>query len=121
MAEWVGVDFDGTLCTLPGMQPVPDMVERIRQFRAQGVEVRICTARVNPKHGNDHNSYHTKLIQSWCEQYLGERLPVVACKDYDMVVLYDDRAIAVKTNTGECRGWYDTLEVGIAPDADAVE
>lgn len=110
MAGWVGVDFDGTLSRLSDGQPVPSMVRRVRALRAQGVDVRICTARVNPQYGNAHVSFHAGHVRRWCREHVGEELPVVAAKDYDMVLLYDDRAIAVRTDTGELRGWLDEVE-----------
>jgi hypothetical protein len=110
---WVGVDFDGTLCRLRDGQPVPSMVERIRVLRSQNVEVRICTARVNPQYSQEHVREHENFVKRWCLEFLGEVLPVVACKDYEMVLLYDDRAVAVETDTGRCRGWLDQVEISV--------
>ena len=112
MSGWVGVDFDGTLCAMDG-KPVPKMVERIKRFLAQGVEVRIVTARVNSRMTFEHRNNHTTYIKLWCAQHLSQALEVQAEKDYDMVILYDDRAIAVQTDTGECRGWNQMLEVEV--------
>ena len=113
MNEWIGFDFDGTLCRLSDSQPVPSMVERVRQLRAQGVEVRILTARIASKYGLNHIESHSKRIKEWCLEHIGEVLPVTSEKDYGMVLLYDDRAIAVETDTGNLRGWYDKVGVGV--------
>ncbi len=40
-------------------------------------------------------------IQAWCLEHVGEVLPVTPAKDYDMVELWDDRAVQVIPNTGE--------------------
>jgi len=104
MAAWIGVDFDGTLRRADG-EPVAPMVARIRHFLEQGASVRILTARVANKNGIEHNNVNTSYIQNWCLTHLGQVLPVTSEKDYEMVVLYDDRAIAVETDIGTCRGW----------------
>lgn len=112
MSGWIGVDFDGTLCAASG-QPIPKMIERVKKFLAQGIEVRIVTARVNSKMTFEHKHNHCDYIMRWCLQHIGKTLPIQAEKDYDMVVLYDDRAIAVETDTGECRGWNKELLVEV--------
>jgi hypothetical protein len=100
--KWVGVDLDGTLAEdMPGAPhddfyigpPISRMVERIKQWRAEGIEVRILTARA----GHRRNIIY---IEKWCQEHLGEILPVTDKKDYDMAVLYDDRAIGIERNTG---------------------
>src|SRR5574343_703797 len=55
--EWVAVDLDGTLAKFDGNfsrwdigEPVPAMLDRVKQWLAQGRDVRILTARV---HGPD--------------------------------------------------------------------
>lgn len=111
--SWVGFDFDGTVSRLSDGLPVSSIVEKIKHFRSQGVEVRICTARISSKQTPEHIVNHTKYIQDWCKVYIGEVLPVTAEKDYEMVILYDDRAIAVKTDAGECLGWNQTVEVTV--------
>lgn len=52
---WIGVDFDGTLAEYyedrHGGSPVPAMVERVRYWIRQGIEVRLFTARATEPHG----------------------------------------------------------------------
>lgn len=103
---WIGVDFDGVLAHYEGWQgpehlgaPVPEMVERVKGWLAQGQLVRIFTARVA---GDDRGS--EALIQAWCQTHLGEALPVTCTKDYGMIRLYDDRCVQVETNTGRLIG-----------------
>lgn len=43
-------------------------------------------------------------IRCWCQQHLGQVLPITNIKDYGMVELWDDRAVQVRANTGEMLG-----------------
>jgi hypothetical protein len=120
---WIGVDLDGTLARYDGWTawnvfgpPIPAMVDRIKDWRKGGVEVRIVTARVFPYiHGMTVPRGTTQCamtevffttqaminaIQDWTEQHVGERLPVTCAKDYGMIELWDDRAVQVVPNTG---------------------
>ena len=97
---WVGVDLDGTLAeygTWRGVgvigAPVPAMLARVKRWRAAGVDVRIFTARAG-------DPECVPVIQRWCYEHVGEVLPVTATKDYQMVELWDDRAVQVLPNTG---------------------
>ena len=51
MSGWIAVDFDGTVAFYPPQpgqslgDPIPDMVDRVKQWLAEGIEVRIFTAR----------------------------------------------------------------------------
>jgi hypothetical protein len=113
-SPWLGVDFDGTLVEwpIPGIEParwqpedigrpIPAMVERVRRWIANGVDVRIFTARAG-----DSNDVRLTVppIERWCLKHLGKVLPVTASKDYAMVCLYDDRAVQVERNTGRILG-----------------
>ncbi len=112
---WVGVDFDGTLATDKDSLPIPAMVERIKRWISLDIEVRILTARVNldfimTREGKDFISAkeevdaHTAYIAEWCRTYIGKVLPVTCSKDYEMYVLFDDRARQVIKDTGEIVG-----------------
>lgn len=112
MAGWIGVDLDGTLVRHgPGDwkgplhvgEPIPEMVQRVRAWLAAGLEVRILTARVsdsNPRSLVEGTCKVAKSIQDWSEFHIGQRLTVTCTKDYDMIELWDDRAVAVEKNTG---------------------
>ncbi len=127
MNGWIGVDLDGTLAEYDGWhvdgsigKPIPAMVERVKAWIAEGKDVRIFTARVWPigtvvfeSQFPGHHEFDNRLhqaaeqqlkIQAWCEQHLGVILPVTCVKDYDMIVLYDDRAVQVELNTGRLIG-----------------
>jgi hypothetical protein len=112
---WIGVDLDGTLAidhwkgsyTGEIGEPVPVMVERVKKWIAEGFEVKIFTARVSRQ--NRDGAAKTELakylveekIAAWCEQHIGKRLDITCEKDYNMVELWDDRAVQVVKNTGE--------------------
>ena len=111
---WIGVDLDGTLAHHDRWQghehigePIPAMVQRVKQWLASGLTVKIFTARVC-EHGRiiSKNNSQTVIdavtpIEDWCLKHLGRKLPVTNVKDYDMLELWDDRAVQVIPNTGE--------------------
>jgi len=90
---WVGFDFDGTLAREHSFEPVLPMVNRLRKYLDKGVEVRILTAR-----GNDAAGIN--LVKTWLREHNLPDLKVTSNKDYQMIVLYDDRARQVIQNTG---------------------
>lgn len=104
---WIAVDLDGTLAEYHGWKgvdhvgdPIPAMVERVKAWLSEGKEVRIFTARVWG--GGDQRDAEAAraAIYSWCERHIGVRLDVTNVKDWNMVELWDDRAVRVETNTG---------------------
>lgn len=97
---WVGVDLDGTLAEYGGQvnfysigSPLPPMVNRVRRWIDEGVEVRIFTARACIPE-------QIPLVEEWSLQHIGVKLKVTNEKDFSMIELYDDRCIQVKFNTG---------------------
>lgn len=100
--EWVGVDLDGTLAHYEGWDggnigaPIPRMVARVVAWLAAGKDVRILTARV----ANGDPTNQKQQIREWCKLHIGTELDVTSCKDYNMVELWDDRAVGVEKNTG---------------------
>lgn len=106
---WIGVDLDGTLAKYESWvdemhigEPIPLMVERIRQWLAEGHEVRIFTARVGPKGKATHTPEQIKQrIREWTKLHIGTALESTCQKDYAMVALWDDRAVQVIPNTGQ--------------------
>jgi hypothetical protein len=106
---WIGFDLDGTLAYHKGYkgrlhigEPIPEMIQLVRHLLEKGAEVRIVTARVAPPWWVD--DVHVELvhvaIKDWCRKHLGQEVPITCCKDKDMFVLVDDRAIQVQKNTG---------------------
>ena len=112
MKSWIGVDLDGTLAKYDGWRgelhigdPIPAMVERVKDWLALGCEVRIFTARVTEGRTNRDGTLHDNLavrtvIERWCRQHIGAVMPITNVKDYGMVALWDDRAVQVVSNTG---------------------
>jgi hypothetical protein len=103
---WIGVDFDRTLAHYTDWAtngsslgtPVPLMLERVKRWLASGQEVRIFTARASMD--SDNREENIAAIKAWCLLHLGQELEVTAEKTYDMVELWDDRAISVMPNEG---------------------
>lgn len=105
---WVGVDLDGTLAFYDSWrgedhigQPIPLMQARVREWLDAGLNVRIVTARVA------NGPHQVALIKGWCLVHLGRELEVTNVKDFGMVALYDDRAVAIEPNTGIVQGGRD--------------
>jgi hypothetical protein len=81
------------------------MVRLVKHWLARGEDVRIFTARVNPNHHPGDIVHVRRAIEAWCKRHLGQILPVTHEKDWDMVMLLDDRARQVERDTGRvfCR------------------
>lgn len=127
---WIGVDLDRTLAQYePGDYnrfgpnyigaPIAPMVERVKKWLAEGKDVRILTARVSTpgpgfgSHCATIAQYSQRLeevrifrtyLSAWLQEHVGQDLPVTCVKDYDMLVLYDDRARQVVPNVGTVVG-----------------
>lgn len=109
---WIGVDFDGTLAvydkwegaTATG-EPITPMVERVKGWIADGMNVRIVTARVYAPNNNARRQREAAesmiAIQNWCFVQFGKFLPVTCVKDFAMIELWDDRCVQLERNTGE--------------------
>lgn len=75
------------------------MQERVKRWLAEGKEVRIFTARA---YATGFDGAAARLVvEDWAEKHLGKRLKVVCQKDYQMIELWDDRAVQVIPNTGK--------------------
>lgn len=102
MSGWIGVDLDGTLAyydTWRGIDhigdPIPAMLQRVKEYLARGTEVKIFTARVC------HDPVEViKHIHLWCDKHCLPRLEVTNVKDFGMIRLYDDRAVRIVMNKG---------------------
>lgn len=121
--RWIGVDFDETLRRYDD-SPIAPMVDRVKRWLADGLDVRIVTARMyEPQHhefdfpqdftdacvensrwrtanGGPTIEHQRELVQRWCEKHVGRRLPVRYGKGPGMIELWDDKAVAVEPNTG---------------------
>ena len=99
---WVGVDLDGTLAEAGRWlsmshigPPVPLMMRRVKAWLEKGIRIKIVTARA----GNEEGLAATK---KWLSENGLPDLEVTDKKDFDMIELWDDRAIQVVHNTGMC-------------------
>ena len=98
---WIGVDLDGTLarsdtlfCVSRIGDPVPKMLDRVKTMIECGTRVKIFTARAS-------DPEQVQLIKAWLRENEIPNLEVTNVKDYDMIRLYDDRAVQVIANTGD--------------------
>lgn len=102
---WVGVDLDATLARWTGWDPnigppVPQMVKEVKRLRADGMRVKIMTARAWKGQPPEQRAAQIASVEAWCLEHLGEVLPVTAEKDFYMAYLIDDRAKQVIPNCG---------------------
>jgi hypothetical protein len=116
---WIAVDLDGTAAEYHGWtkwnefgKPIPAMTARIKGWLAEGMDVRIFTARVSLpqddtkeqtcfKTGEKFTSVMMKhAIAVWCEAAYGQRLRAQCYKDLHTIEIWDDRAIGVVPNLG---------------------
>lgn len=115
---WIAVDLDGTLAEYYGWvsevhigKPIPVMLQRVKNWIANGQDVRIFTARVDGGEvalamGNPAGEKYRDIakiedaIRKWCLYHIGQELPITNKKDYGMIELWDDRCVQVIPNTG---------------------
>lgn len=98
---WIGVDLDGTLAYSDPQssmskigEPVPKMVNLVIQLSNEGFRVKIFTARAS-------DAKQIPLVHKWLRDNGLPEFEITNIKDYEMIRLYDDRAIQVIPNTGE--------------------
>lgn len=83
---------------------MPEMLNRVKGWVAQGKCVKIFTARMHGHGVDDLKGGKVDAltpIQEWCRKHVGKVLPVTNVKDFGMVELWDDRAVQVIPNTGK--------------------
>ena len=104
---WIAVDLDGTLAEYGELvseyhigKPIQPMLDRVKRWLADGVDVRIFTARVCEHEDVDVDTVRAH-IEAWCVEHIGRVIPITNVKDYGMVQLWDDRAVAVNPNKGD--------------------
>lgn len=102
---WIGVDLDGTLAHYDEWvgadhigAPIPRMLERVMDWLASGYNIAIVTARVSIP---EQREEVLAALIPWMKEHVGQVLPVTHQKDYGMVQMWDDRAVAVIKNEGE--------------------
>ena len=108
--RWIGVDFDATLAyDIPNRtdlyelgKPIPEMVNRVRDWIGKGFTVKILTARMNKySHlGFERDVEKMRdLLKAWSREHIGIALECTNIKDGFMEVLWDDRAVQVSRDT----------------------
>ena len=99
---WIGVDLDGTLAHYESGQfprigePIRLMEDRVRLWLAEGKTIKIFTARACEPD-------QIPRVKAWLRHWGFPDLEVTNAKDYNMVEFWDDRAVAVISNTGVVR------------------
>ena len=100
--RWIGVDLDGTLAHYDGWHgsdhigaPIPRMMSRVNTWLQKGWTVKIMTARAA-------DPMSVEAIKEWMREYGLPQLEITDRKDYHMIALFDDRAVAVAPNIGTC-------------------
>ena len=97
---WVAVDLDGTLAYSDGTfdgsigDPIPARIERVKQWLAKDIVVKIFTARAS-----DPDQH--QMITEWLLLQGLPALPVVNYKDRNTISIFDDRAYHAEPNTDE--------------------
>lgn len=107
----IAVDLDGTLAEWsqekydPAVigKPIPAMMQRVKDWVANGDEVTIFTARLA-----DPGSF--PAIKKWLRENGLPDLPVTNKKRPEFEQYWDDRAVAVQTNTGKVLGGHQDEE-----------
>ena len=97
---WYGVDLDETLAYYFGPignteigDPVMDIFLIVRKWLDEGKDVRLLTARASfPE--------EVPKIESWLTKYGIEKVVITNVKSPGMVMLLDDKAREVASNTG---------------------
>jgi hypothetical protein len=116
---WYGLDLDGTVARcywhdvgasnydpLIIGEPLLPMIKQVKKWLAEGIDVRIFTARVADYSPAD-TAIIVKVIEKWCLKNIGQILPVTNIKDQNMLLLFDDRARRVEYNTGRIIDEYE--------------
>lgn len=99
-AGWVGVDLDGTLAYYDGWKgeehigdPIPLMLQKVKDWIESGRTVKIFTARATVPS-------MIPYVKEWLKKNGIPQLEITATKDFSMIMLFDDRCQRVETNTG---------------------
>jgi hypothetical protein len=103
---WIGVDLDGTLAHYDHWRDethigpiIEPMRLRVLKWLDEGRTVKIFTARVCSLTGEDLTVV-AGAIWKWCEANGLPKLDITNVKDFQMIELWDDRAVQVIPNTG---------------------
>lgn len=117
--SWIGFDLDGTIAEHdlendydPNVigNPIPNMIEKLKEYLSKGIKCKILTARVSGLHNNFNKEARDEaiasywVIEDWIKKHLGYILEITSSKDYNMLWFYDDRCVQVERDTGKIIG-----------------
>jgi hypothetical protein len=105
------VDFDGTIGNSDAFAnldyypekvgpPIDLMVQRVKAWLKEGIEVIIFTARVHPVHGEESIAKAEQAIKDFCVKVFGRELEITCLKDPRFDEIWDDKAVRVEQDTG---------------------
>lgn len=102
---WIGFDLDGTVAFYEHGYasenkigpPIATMIEELKYWLSNGYTVKIMTARAA-------ETSQIPPIKVWLKENNLPDLEITNVKDPGMIMLYDDRAVQVQTNTGRLIG-----------------
>ena len=113
--SWIGVDLDGTLAYHNKFRgydhigkPIPIMLYRVKKWVEKGYRVKVVTARASDPDA-------IPVVRSWLKKHGLGNLEITNQKDYDMIELWDDRAVRVMSNTGNPIIYPSVLGLPLAP------
>lgn len=114
--RWTGIDLDGVLAYWSGKPedvltigpPIPSVLALVKRYLAEGRKVRILTARVaacgtRSAVAVDDQAFadaQRVMVESWCQRFIGQVLPITATKDWQMDQFLDDHCVEMIANTG---------------------
>lgn len=101
---WIGIDLDGTLAFYDKWrgyeyigEPIPKMVKILKILLDKGYPVKIFTARAIEPNSKP-------IIKKWLKNNGLPDLDITNIKDFNMILLIDDRCRQVEINTGNFIG-----------------
>lgn len=101
MRKCIAIDLDGTLSesTTDGSigNPIKAMVDRVKSWNQDGLEVVIFTARAG-------DTSEVRKIESWLKNHQLPALNITNVKDSGMVEIWDNLAIRVANDKGDVCG-----------------
>lgn len=91
-------DLDGTLAHYHGTlntigDPIPEMYMRVKKWLEQGYNVKVFTARASVPE-------LIPPIREWLDKHDLMEVGITNSKDFDVIEIWDDRAIEVVHNLG---------------------
>ena len=97
---WIAVDLDGTLAHYDGWKgeehigpPIETMMARVKAWLEKGYRVKVFTARASVPS-------QVQYVRVWLDSHGLNSVEVTNVKDFEMIELWDDRAVQVIPNTG---------------------